>query len=133
MASNELSEDLETSVRAKVLELLEKSYAGSRMFRHNHPDAIYKSNCHGALAYVFSLDDPLVEKPEIGGIVAFYENANSDDESLIHTALLVDACGRIFQQSGTGGIFEAKTIERQLRSLMPVSRDVEVKYYKFKS
>ncbi len=159
MKTRKVSDDLVSPIREKVLELLEKPYAGTKAFRYNHPDAKYVSNCHGAMAYVFGLEDPavkerahpgiisdgqmeeLIEKyflpsdePDVGNLIGFYENPNSDDETILHTALLIGANGKIFQQSGTGGIFEPKTIEERLKSLTALeSKDVEVRSYTLRS
>ena len=155
MGTPELSDELALPLRERVSELLEKTYAGTKAFKHNHPDAKYVSNCHGAMAYVFDLEDPVVKEKVhpgiildgqmekliekyfspsdelvLGNLVGFYENPNSDDETLIHTALLIETNGNIFQQSGTGGIFESKTLEEQLRRLTVLeSKEVEVRSY----
>jgi len=155
MKAKELSNDLESPLRERVLELLEKPYAGSKAFKYNYPDAKYVSNCHGTMAYVFGLEDHVVKERahpniisdgqmeeliekyflpsdelDVGNLVGFYENPNSDDKPLLHTALLIGAKDKIFQQSGTGGIFEPKTIEEQLKSLTALeSKDIEIRSY----
>jgi len=145
-------------MKERVLELLKKPYAGSKAFRHNHPDARYVSNCHGAIAYVFDLEDPMVKErahPGVipyqhmrelikryflpsdglaeGNLVSFYETSEDDNGTLLHTALLIGQNGRIFHQSGTGGVFEPNTIEAKLRNLTAIeSKDVEVRSYRLR-
>jgi len=155
MKAKELSDDLALQVRERVLELLGKPYAGSKAFRYNHPDARYVSTCHGAMAYVFGLEDPIVKERthpseisptemvdliegyfipsevfEVGNLIAFYETSG-DDETLVHTALLTGEDGKMFEQSGRGWIFQPKTIEEKVRSLpVPKSSKIEVKSYR---
>lgn len=153
-----ISDDLASPMRENVLELLEKPYAGSRAFKYNHEDAIYVSNCHGTMAYVFGLEDSIVkesanpnfidgnemeeliekyffpsDEPNLGDLIAFYNNSVSVDNILLHTALLVRKNGKIFHQGGTGGMFESDyTIEQQQKSLniSLIKDDVEVRSYK---
>jgi len=148
--------DIYEPVRERVLELLEKPYAGSKAFRYYHPDSRYVSNCHGTMAYVFGLDDPILEErihPDVilgnkiqeliaryflpsdwlgvGNLIGFYETSEDGNKRPFHTAILIGPNDQIFHQSGTGGIFETSTIELKLRSLIALEpKDVEVRSYR---
>ncbi len=151
--NTELSDELTLQIKKKVSALLEKPYAGSKAFKFDHSDAKYVSDCHGTMAYVFGLDDPLVTEkthpciiggrdmdklieryftpldvPKVGCLVAFYDIAG-DEESLIHTALQIDYGDEIFGQSGKGGLFEPNTIEAILRTFAAVCEEVKVRFY----
>ena len=159
MIDIELSDCLEPSVKKRVLELLKRPYVGSKAFKFNHSDAIYVSNCYGTMAYVFDLYNPIIkerihpdvildnqmkklinrfflpsDKLDLGNLVCFYGVLEDKSENLLHSALLIGENGQIFQQSGSGGIFELKTIEEKLRSFTnfePVN--VEVRSYRLKT
>jgi hypothetical protein len=153
MDTIELSKDLVLPVRERVLELLEKPYAGSKAFKYNHSDARYVSNCHGSMAYIFGLEDRIIkershpivilenqmkelikgdfilsEDYKVGNLICFYEILDSEMKNLLHTALLTEydlteSNCQIFQQSGYGGIFEVKTIETKLINLTAFGSD----------
>ena len=137
--NTELNDALPSTIRERVLELLERPYAGSKGFEHDHQDARYYSNCHGTMAYVFDVQHEAVGKrdcpfhlppyimeqliescfvpttgPDIGNLIGFFLKKSSDKPLfLLHTALVVDLGGGIFHQSGSGGIFGFGTIDEK--------------------
>jgi hypothetical protein len=150
------SEYLAPSVNERMVRLLEKPGEGSMAFRINSPDAKYLSNCHGTMTYVFGLEHPTIDKKdhpsvisnyqmmdliqiyfmpssgfEVGTLVGFYEICEDSSRDLIHTALFVGPNDQIFQQSGTGGIFEMGTIDSKLRCLAIGLRGVETISYRY--
>ena len=154
-----ISDDLASPIRENVLELLGKPNAGSRAFKYNSEDAVFLSNCHGTMAYIFGLEDSIMEErgrpgfiygnqmkeliekyfllsdnPNVGDLIGFYETSVDNCKFLLHTALLIGENEEIFYQSGTGGIFESEyTIEQQKRFFISVIKnDVEIKSYKIK-
>ena len=149
---------LEPLVKDRILRLLQIPYAGSRTFKVNHRDAEYLSNCHGTTAYVYGLKDPIIKQSthphmilephmneiikrhfafsntyDIGNLICFY-TLEENYKSLIHTALLVEPDGQIFHQSGSGGIFEIKTVEKEMGVLFSSgTREIDIIKYKLRA
>jgi len=122
--------------------LLAKPHAGSRCSGYNNSQAKYYSNCHGTIAYLLGLKDPILKvKPHpifvsppkmeellrkyflpsdgsnVGEVASFYyvENSGSRKRTLSHTALLIENKGKIFHQTGSGESFETSTVKAKLR------------------
>jgi hypothetical protein len=140
----EISDNLDINIMARIQGLLEKPYAGSMAFTSNHEQAKYYSNCHGTTAYIFGLSAKkkeshpqfidakdmikLIKKhfirvssSQVGNLIGFYDptQANPDDEdsldgTLIHTALVIEENKKIFNQTGSGGVFQIDYLESRL-------------------
>lgn len=140
-----MTNELEQNIKDKVVALLETPYVGTKMFRTNHPQARYCSNCHGTMSYVFSLNckghpiflsseemhetiqERFTREKQIkpGDLVAFYqtETRGLKNPSLFHTSLCVGNKTEIFHQTGTAGVFEIVPYEQKLTSLRTLLGD----------
>ena len=151
---------LTKNIERRVAKLLRDPYAGSKGFRINHSDARYISNCHGAMVYVFNLEDYTIrirknnhpdlisklkmdyliskhflpsKKFHIGNLLCFYglSQGSCAIEELFHSSLLIQD-NLIFHQRGTAGIFSLNRVDATKRLLESVhSTTIILKSYKF--
>ena len=142
-----LSSKIDGVARQRVMELLRNPFAGSEGFEPYHPSAMYRSNCHGAMAYVFNLrknlEHPLVipadqmdylvwknftlSEPIVGCLAAFY----MDSSFLVHTSMLINNSNRVFHQKICGGCFELGVLEEhRLQAQEIIGARLNIKYFK---
>ena len=151
-----LVKELSSPMKERVMRLLRRPYQGSKCYEHNNNQAQFSSNCHGTMAFVFDLQDPRVrikarpsaidsdqmeelisryfsdsDKFQIENLVSFYTGApRSNEEKLIHTALLIGQGDQIFHQSGYGGIFEITTLESKSNKFRRDCPDLRMNVYR---
>ena len=151
-----LVKELSSPMKERVKKLLRRPYQGSKCYEHNHNQARFDSNCHGTMAFVFDLQDPMIktktdpiaiasdqmeeliskyflisDKFQVENLVSFYTGAlGSNEERLIHTALLIGQGDRIFHQSGYGGVFEITTLESKSNKFRRDCPDLRMNVYR---
>lgn len=144
-----LSSKIDSVARQRVTELLRNPFVGSEGFEPYHSSAIYRSNCHGTMVYVFNLMEELkhplvisadqmdylvrknftISEPVVGGLVAFY----MDSDLLVHTAMLINNSDKVFHQKICGGCFELGVLEEhRLKAQEIIGAKLDIKYFKRK-